>query len=95
MDLVVDAHRKRSGSGSTREEATANLPANMIVIFDPHGAIIRFQSFGDIDEISVQSVDLVGGKLYYKFLNYSADRERIYLNGIDGEMKISTPTGKS
>jgi hypothetical protein len=37
----------------------------------------------------------VGGKLYYKFLNYSTDRQNIYLNGIDPEMKVAAPGGKS
>jgi hypothetical protein len=94
VDLVVDAHRKRSG-GSDRGESVKNLPANMIVVFDPQGAIIRFQSFGDVDEVSIRSADLVGGKLYYKFLNYSTDRQHIYLNGIDPEMKTASPGGKS
>ncbi|MEO7424490.1 MAG: hypothetical protein ABI036_04835 [Fibrobacteria bacterium] len=94
VDLVVDAHRKRSG-GSTRGESSANLPANMIVIFDPQGAIIRYQSFGDVGQVFIHGSDLVGGKLYYKFLNYSTDRQHIYLNGIDPEMKITSPAGKS
>jgi hypothetical protein len=94
VDLVVDAHKKRSGGG-TRSEAGVNLPANMLIVFDPQGAIIRFQSFADVDEVRIGNGDLVGGKLYYKFLNYSADRQRIYLNGIDGEMKVATPAGKS
>ena len=94
VDLVVDAHRKRSGGGN-RAESTKNLPANMIVVFDPQGAIIRFQSFADVDEVSIRSADLVGGKLYYKFLNYSTDRQHIYLNGIDQEMKVSASGGKS
>lgn len=94
VDLVVDAHRKRSG-GSTRGESSANLPANMIIIFDPQGSIIRFQSFADIDQVSIRSGDVVGGKLYYKFLNYSTDRQHIYLNGIDAEMKVGIPSGKS
>jgi len=94
VDLVVDAHRKRSGGGG-RGEATVNLPANMIVIFDPQGSIIRFQSFANVDEVSIRGGDLVGGKLYYKFLNYSTDRQHIYLNGIDGEMKVASPGGKS
>jgi hypothetical protein len=94
VDLVVDAHRKRSGGGS-RTEASVNLPANMIVIFDPQGSIIRFQSFADVDQVLIRSGDLVGGKLYYKFLNYSTDRQHIYLNGIDGEMKVASPGGKS
>lgn len=94
VDLVVDAHRKRSGGGN-RAESTKNLPANMIVLFDPQGSIIRFQSFADVDEVSIRSGDLVGGKLYYKFLNYSTDRQHIYLNGIDQEMKVSAPGGKS
>ncbi len=94
VDLVVDAHRKRSGGGS-RTESSANLPANMIVIFNPQGSIIRFQSFSDVDEVAIRSGDLVAGKLYYKFLNYSTDRQHIYLNGIDGEMKVASPGGKS
>jgi hypothetical protein len=94
VDLVVDAHRKRSGGG-TRSESSVNLPANMIVIFDPQGSIIRFQSFADVDQVSIRSGDLVGGKLHYKFLNYSTDRQHIYLNGIDGEMKVASPGGKS
>jgi hypothetical protein len=94
VDLVVDAHRKRTGGGS-REEATVNIPANMIVIFDPQGAIIRYESFADVDQVSIQHGDLVGGKLYYKFLNYSTDRQHIYLNGIDPEMKVAVPSGKS
>jgi hypothetical protein len=94
VDLVVDAHRKRSGGGG-RSEGSVNLPANMIVIFDPQGSIIRFQSFADVDQVSIRSGDLVGGKLYYKFLNYSTDRQHIYLNGIDGEMKVASPGGKS
>ena len=94
VDLVVDAHRKRSGGG-TRGESTVNLPANMIVIFDPQGSIIRFQSFSDVDQVTLRGSDLVGGKLYYKFLNYSTDRQHIYLNGIDGEMKVGSPGGKS
>lgn len=94
VDLMVDAHRKRSG-GKHRAESTQNLPANMIVVFDPQGAIIRFQSFADVDEVSIRSGDLVGGKLHYKFLNYSTDRQHIYLNGIDPEMKVASPAGKS
>ena len=94
VDLVVDAHRKRSG-GSNRSESTQNIPANMIVIFDPQGAIIRFESFADVDQVSIRNGDLVAGKLYYKFLNYSTDRQHIYLNGIDPEMKIAAPGGKS
>ncbi len=93
VDLVVDAHRKRSNV-SSRGESTMNLPANMIVIFDPNGAILRFQSFGDISQVSIRSGDLSGGKLYYKFLNYSTDRQNIYLNGIDSEMKIGSPSSK-
>lgn len=91
VDLVVDAHRKRTGGGSTRASNTANLPANMVIIFDPKGAIIRYQSFSDVDQVSIQRGDLVGGKLHYKFLNYSVDRRNIYLNGIDQEMKVSAP----
>jgi hypothetical protein len=92
VDLVVDAHRKRPGGGTVaRQASTVNLPANMIVIFDPAGAIIRFQSFSDIGQVSIQQGDLVGGKLHYKFLNYSVDRRNIYLNGIDQEMKVSAP----
>jgi hypothetical protein len=94
VDLVVDAHRKRSG-GATKTEGRANLPANMIVILDDKGAIIRFQSFGDISQVSIHSGDLTGGKLYYKFLNYSADRQNIYLNGIDSEIKVGVPGDKS
>ncbi|MDB5049357.1 MAG: hypothetical protein JWO30_2428 [Fibrobacteres bacterium] len=94
VDLVVDAHRKRSG-GSNRSESTTNIPANMIVIFDPQGAIIRYEPFGDVDQVSIRNGDLVGGKLYYKFLNYSTDRQHIYLNGIDPEMKVAAPAGKS
>ncbi len=90
VDLVVDAHRKRSG-GATREESSANLPANMIIIFDAQGSIIRFQSFADIGQVSIHAGDLVGGKLHYKFLNYSTDRQHIYLNGIDAEMKVGVP----
>jgi hypothetical protein len=93
VDLVVDAHRKRSGGGG-RSETGVNLPANMIVIFDPQGSIIRFQSFADVDQVAIRAGDLVGGKLYYKFLNYSTDRQHIYLNGIDGEMKVANPGGK-
>jgi hypothetical protein len=93
VDLVVDAHRKRSGGGG-RSESSVNLPANMIVIFDPQGSIIRFQSFADVDQVAIRAGDLVGGKLYYKFLNYSTDRQHIYLNGIDGEMKVASPAGK-
>jgi hypothetical protein len=92
VDLVVDAHRKRPGAGqATRSAGTVNLPANMIVIFDPKGSIIRFQSFSDVAQISIQPGDLVGGKLHYKFLNYSVDKRNIYLNGIDQEIKISSP----
>ncbi|MEO6096358.1 MAG: hypothetical protein ABIW76_11905 [Fibrobacteria bacterium] len=91
VDLVVDAHRKRSGGGN-RDESVKNLPANMIVIFDPQGSIIRFQSFADVDQVSIRSGDLVAGKLHYKFLNYSTDRQHIYLNGIDPEMKVSSPS---
>ncbi len=94
VDMVVDAHRKRSG-GPAHEEATVNIPANMIVIFDPQGSIIRYQSFADVDQVGIRAGDLVGGKLYYKFLNYSTDRQHIYLNGIDGEMKVASPGGKS
>lgn len=94
VDLVVDAHKKRSPK-SARSESGVNLPANMLIVFDPQGAIIRFQSFADVDEARIGNGDLVGGKLYYKFLNYSADRQHIYLNGIDGEMKVATPAGKS
>ncbi len=94
VDLVVDAHRKRA-VGSNRGESTMNLPANMIVIFDPQGSIIRYQSFAGVDEVAIRGSDLVGGKLYYKFLNYSADRQHIYLNGIDPEMKVAAPGGKS
>lgn len=93
VDLVVDAHKKRQGTGSTRGAHVTNLPANMIVIFNPGGAIIRFQAFSDIDNVSIQSGDLVGGKLHYKFLNYSVDRRNIYLNGIDQEMKVAVPGG--
>lgn len=92
VDLVVDAHRKRPGAGTvTRQANTVNLPANMIVIFDPAGAIIRYQTFSDIGQVSIRQGDLVGGRLHYKFLNYSADRRNIYLNGIDQEMKVSAP----
>ncbi len=91
VDLVVDAHRKRQGGGGTRTANVVNLPANMIVIFDPKGAIIRFQPFSDIGSVTIQKGDLVGGKLHYKFLNYSADRRNIYLNGIDPEIKVSSP----
>ena len=94
VDLVVDAHRKRSG-GSNREESTMNLPANMIVIFDPQGSIIRYQSFADVDQVAIRTGDLISGKLYYKFLNYTTDRQHIYLNGIDSEMKVASPGGKS
>jgi hypothetical protein len=92
VDLVVDAHRKRSGAGTvTRQAHTVNVPANMIVIFDPSGAIIRYQTFSDVGQVSIQPGDMVGGKLHYKFLNYSVDRRNIYLNGIDQEMKVSAP----
>ncbi len=90
VDLVVDAHRKR-GTTSVREESSANLPANLIVILDPQGSILRYQSFSDIGEVAIKASDLVDNKLYYKFLNYSTDRRHIYLNGIDEEMKISSP----
>lgn len=89
VDLVVDAHRKRQGGGGSKAANVVNLPANMIVIFDAKGAIIRFQSFSDIDNVSIHPADLVGGKLHYKFLNYSVDRRNIYLNGIDQEIKVS------
>ncbi len=95
VDLVVDAHRKRSVGGSTHSQNSDNLPANMFVVFDPHGAIIRFQTFVDIKQVSITPADMVGGKVYFKFLNYSADRHHIYLNGIDGELKVGTPAGKS
>jgi hypothetical protein len=95
VDLVVDAHRKRSGKGSIRRESSANLPANMLVVLDPRGAIIRFQPFADISKVSIKSTDLVGGKVYFKFLNYSADRQHIYLNGIDCELKVALPASKS
>lgn len=91
VDLVVDAHRKRPGGGVTRTDNVVNVPANMIVIFNPGGAIIRFQSFSDVDNVTIQPGDLVGGKLHYKFLNYSVDRRNIYLNGIDQEIKVATP----
>jgi hypothetical protein len=94
VDLVVDAHRKRSG-GQTKREGTVNLPANMIVILDDKGAIIRFQSFGDVGQVTIHPGDLTAGKLYYKFLNYSADRQNIYLNGIDAEIKVAIPGDKS
>ncbi len=94
VDMVVDAHRKRS-AGPAHDESTVNLPANMIVIFDPRGAVMRFQSFADVDQVSIRAGDLVDGKLYYKFLNYSTDRQHIYLNGIDPEMKVASPGGKS
>ncbi len=94
VDLVVDAHRKRS-STPTRGESTNNLPANLIIIFNPAGAILRFQPFGSIDQVTIHPNDLIDGKLNYKFLNYSTDRQHIYLNGIDGEMKIGIPSGKS
>jgi hypothetical protein len=90
VDMVVDAHRKRP-KGSDRAESSQNLPANMIVIFDPQGAIIRYQSFADVDQVAIRAGDLVDGKLHYKFLNYSTDRQNIYLNGIDGEMKVASP----
>ncbi len=90
VDLVVDAHRKR-GTTAVREESSANLPANLIVILDPHGSIVRYQSFSDIGQVAIKASDLVGGKLYYKFLNYTTDRQHIYLNGIDEEMKIASP----
>ncbi|MDB5106890.1 MAG: hypothetical protein JWP91_4579 [Fibrobacteres bacterium] len=94
VDMVVDAHRKRSG-GNNKPESVQNLPANMIVIFNPQGSIIRFQSFADVDQVSIHAGDIVEGKLYYKFLNYSTDRQHIYLNGIDPEMKVASPAGKS
>jgi hypothetical protein len=93
VDLVVDAHRKRQGTGSTRDANVTNLPANMIVIFNPGGAIIRYQAFSDIEDVDIRSGDIVGGKLHYKFLNYSVDRRNIYLNGIDQEMKVAAPGG--
>ena len=92
VDLVVDAHRKRSGGPDGKNRVgSVNLPANMIVIFNPKGSIIRYQIFSDVGQVSIRPGDLVEGKLYYKFLNYSADRRNIYLNGIDPELKISQP----
>lgn len=93
VDLVVDAHRKKSNS-TNKSESMAHLPANMILIFDPQGSVIRFETFSDINGVTVESSDLMGGKLYYKFLNYTTDRTHIYLNGIDGELKVSAPFKK-
>jgi hypothetical protein len=95
VDLVVDAHHKRSGNRSKQTETSVNLPANMVVILDPQGAVKRFQSFAEINQVIFKSSDLVDGKVYYKFLNYSTDRQHIYLNGIDGEVKVATLAGKS
>ncbi len=95
VDLVVDAHRKHSVSGSTHSQNSDNLPANMFVVFDPKGAIIRFQTFANIKQVFIKPADIVGGHVYFKFLNYSADRHHIYLNGIDGELKVAIPAGKS
>jgi hypothetical protein len=93
VDLVVDAHRKRSAPARTTaaDRAKVNMPANIIVIFDPRGGIRRYQSFGDVRQVSIRREDLVGGKLHYKFLNYGVDRKNIYLNGIDPDIKVSLP----
>ncbi len=92
VDLVDDAHHKHAkGTGTPAEGAEMNLPANLIVIFDAQGGIMRYQSFGHPDQIFIRPQDLVDGRLHYKFLNYSVDRENIYLNGIDPEIKVSAP----
>lgn len=96
VDMVVDAHRKYNGAMAAGESRTVirsvNVPANMILIFDDRGGIKRYFSFGDVSEISVNREDLTDGKLYFKFLNYSTDRSNIYLNGIDPEIKTSSPS---
>jgi len=95
VDLVVDAHRVRSGQMAAGEKKTVvravNVPANMIILFDAQGGIKRFASFSDVSEIIIRPKDLTGGKIYYKFLNYSTDRTNIYLNGIDPEIKTAVP----
>ncbi len=95
VDMVVDAHKKYNGAMAAGDSRTVvrsvNVPANMILIFDDRGGIKRFFSFGDVSEISLTRDDLTGGKLYFKFLNYSTDRSNIYLNGIDPEIKTSSP----
>lgn len=93
VDLVVDAHKVRHGAMRGDEKRTVvrsvNVPANMIIFFDSRGGIKRFISFSDVSEVVVRPGDLSEGKLYYKFLNYSADRSNIYLNGLDPEIKIA------
>ncbi len=96
VDLVVDAHRTHSVTSKTQQTPQkVNLPPNMLIIFHPQGNVIRFQSFSSPNELTILRNDLIDGKLYYKFLNYSADRRNIYLNGIDPEIKNSTPSEKS
>ncbi len=96
VGLVVDAHRKRSDNSKDAHVAnTVNLTPNMLIIFGPQGQVIRYQTFSDINSLVISRGDLREGKLHYKFLNYSADRSRIYLNGIDHEVKVSHPNGKS
>jgi hypothetical protein len=93
VDLVVDAHRVYHGAMKAGDKRavvqSVNVPANMIIFFDEQGGIKRFLSFSDVSEVLVRPGDLTGGKLYYKFLNYSADRENIYLNGLDPEIKTA------
>ncbi len=91
VELVVDAHRvKKGGSNADNQYSNINVPANMFVVFDPRGAIIRYQSFNSVSQVRVESGDLVDGNLHYKFLNYSVDNQNIYLNGIDREIKSSS-----
>jgi hypothetical protein len=93
VDLVVDAHRVYHGAMKAGEKKSVvrsvNVPANMIIFFDNQGGIKRFISFADVSEVVVRHGDLTGGKLYYKFLNYSVDRVNIYLNGLDPEIKVA------
>ncbi len=89
VDLVVDAHRKRPASSSnSASPSRANMPANMLVIFDLRGGIRRFQPFGDVRKILIRPEDLVDGKLRYKFLSYGADRRNSYLYAIASEINV-------
>ncbi len=96
VELTVDAHKKRAdNSRQTQSVGAVNLPPNMLVVFNPQGKVLRFQAFSDINSLVISPRDVVNGRFHYKFLNYSADARNIYLNGIDHEVKIGHPNGKS
>jgi len=89
VDLVVEAHKEHFKTEAYEYVKKIYVPANMLIIFRPGGAVKRFETFSDVRRLRIKPQDLENGNLYYKFLNYSVDGPEIHLNGIDQVIKLA------